>query len=232
MRRHFTLCSIVGALLLASPLVAQVAVPEIPFDSTPNFLKMPDNIVMGEAVGVATNSKGHVFVFTRSGLLSYTVGTSRMFARGAASRLYEFDQNGNFVREIGVGMYSMAFAHTVRVDPQDNIWICDEGANMIIKLSPEGRVLMTLGRKPESFDGIPGPAVEGKQIGVPVGFGGGAAAAPAAPGAAAGGPAGGAGGGGEAANEGPFATFNRQTDVAWILPATSSSPTVMATSAW
>src|ERR1700692_2503581 len=133
--------------LLTTPLFAQISVPQIPFDSAPNFLKMPDNIVMGEAVGVATNSKGHIFVYTRDGLLAYTVGSSRQFGRGAAARLYEFDEKGNFTREIGKGIYAEAFAHTVRVDPQDNIWMVDEGSNMIVKFSPEGKVLMTLGRK-------------------------------------------------------------------------------------
>src|SRR6185437_9867152 len=136
MNRYLKSILVVAVLFMASPLLAQIAVPEIPFDSTPNLLKMPDNIVMGEAVGVATNSKGHVFVYTRSGLLSYTVGTSRQFGRGAAARLYEFDQNGNFVREIGAGSYAQAFAHGVRVDSEDNIWMVDEGSNMIVKFSP------------------------------------------------------------------------------------------------
>src|SRR5580700_3506168 len=152
-------------VFLASPLFAQISVPEIPFDSAPNFLKMPDNIVMGEAVGVATNSKGHIFVYTRDGLLAYTVGSSRQFGRGAAARLYEFDEKGNYMREIGKGTYAQAFAHTVRVDPQDNIWMVDEGSNMIVKFSPEGKVLMTLGRKPEDFSGIPGPVAEDESAG-------------------------------------------------------------------
>jgi hypothetical protein len=151
--------------LFASPLLAQISVPEIPFDSAPNLLKMPDNIVMGEAVGVATNSKGHIFVYTRDGMLAYSVGSSRQFGRGAAARLYEFDEKGNFMREIGKGTYAQAFAHTVRVDPQDNIWMVDEGSNMIVKFSPEGKVLMTLGRKPEDFSGIPGPVEEGQSSG-------------------------------------------------------------------
>jgi 6-bladed beta-propeller len=232
MRRCSELLLVAVALLFASPLLAQISVPEIPFDSTPNLLKYPDNIVVGEAVGVATNSKGHIFVYTRSGLLSYTVGTSRQFGRGAAARLYEFDQNGNFVRELAAGTYAEAFAHTVRVDPQDNIWMVDEGSNMIVKLSPEGKVLMTLGRKPEAFADIPGPVAENQSVG---GMSGGAlimrlthpemAAAPA-PGAGAGGaaagapgaapaPAAGAQGGAGGFAAGPFATFNRQTDVAW-----------------
>src|ERR1019366_8039501 len=135
MRRYSQWILVAVMVLFASPLFAQISVPEIPFDSVPNFLKLPDNVVMGEAVGVATNSKGHVFVYTRDGLLSYTVGSSRQFGRGAAARLYEFDQNGNFLREIGKGTYAQAFAHTVRIDPEDNIWMVDEGANMIVKFS-------------------------------------------------------------------------------------------------
>src|SRR5438128_9752503 len=109
-------------------------VPEIPFDSVPNFLKLPPNLYLGEGIGVATNSKGHIFVYTRS----------------QDTRLFEFDQKGNYVREIGEGLYGFVFAHAVRVDPQDNIWAVDEGSNMVIKFNPEGRVVMTMGRRPEA----------------------------------------------------------------------------------
>src|ERR1041385_1586388 len=111
---------------------------DIPYDSVPNFLKMPANLYLGEGIGVARNSKGHVFVFTRSG----------------ETRLFEFDQNGTFVREIGQGLYGFEMAHGVRVDSQDNIWTVDEGTDVIVKFSPEGRVLMILGRRRESVDGL------------------------------------------------------------------------------
>jgi sugar lactone lactonase YvrE len=120
-------------------------VPEIPFDSVPDFLKMPPNLYLGEGIGVATNSKGHIFVYTRS----------------QATRLFEFDQKGNYVREIGEGLYGFAFAHAVRVDPQDNIWAVDEGTNMVIKFNPEGRVLMVLGRRPEPVDAAPATPAAG-----------------------------------------------------------------------
>src|SRR5713226_4818556 len=113
-------------------------VPEIPFDSAPNFLKLPPNLYLGEGIGVATNSKGHIFVYTRS----------------QSTRLFEFDQKGTFLKEIGEGLYGFAFAHAVRVDPQDNIWAVDEGTNMVIKFNPQGRVVMLLGRRPESVEGI------------------------------------------------------------------------------
>jgi hypothetical protein len=135
-----SVCVVLG-VLLAAPAFAQTeakakaATPEIPFDSV-NFLKMPAGIYMGEAVGVATNSKGHVFVFTRSG----------------ESRVFEFDQNGTFVKEFGGGSYGMAFAHAVRVDKYDNIWAVDEGTNIITKFSPEGKILMVLGKRPDPLE--------------------------------------------------------------------------------
>jgi hypothetical protein len=155
MRRTFNLFVIAIALLLASPLFAQ-SVAEIAYDSAPNFLKLPEGTYLGEAVGVATNSKGHVFVYTRTGSPKVTMGTNRAFVRNAA-RLFEFDQNGKWVREIGQGLYGFVFAHAVRVDRQDNIWVIDEGSNMIMKFDPDGRVLMTLGRKPEAIN-VPAPA--------------------------------------------------------------------------
>ncbi len=114
-------------------------VPEIPFESAPNFLKLPPNLYLGEGIGVATNSKGHIFVYTRS----------------QATRLFEFDAKGNYLREIGEGLYGFVFAHAVRVDAQDNIWAVDEGSNMVIKFNPEGRVVMVLGRRPEPADAAP-----------------------------------------------------------------------------
>src|SRR5215475_2936407 len=147
---------IAAVLLAVGSLNGQNAVPEIPYDSTPNFLKLPDGLYLGEAVGVATNSKGHLFVYTRTGSPQVTMGTNRAFARNAA-RLFQFDQTGKYVREIGQGLYGFVFAHAVRVDRQDNIWVIDEGSNMIIKFDPDGRVLVTLGRKPEALT-VPAPA--------------------------------------------------------------------------
>jgi outer membrane protein assembly factor BamB len=170
--RALTLSVVLVAMALAavSPLPAQNKVPDISYDSTPNFLKLPDGLYLGEAVGVATNSKGHVFVYTRTGSPRITMGTNRAFAKNAA-RLFEFDQNGKYVREIGQGLYGFVFAHAVRVDRQDNIWVIDEGSNMVMKFDPDGRVLMTLGRKPEALT-VPAPApnaagARGGGVGIP-----------------------------------------------------------------
>jgi len=131
--------SVLLLLLGESPALPQSVqakaqnVPEIPFESVPGLLKLPPTLHLGEAVGVATNSKGNIFVFTRSG----------------ETHLFEFQPNGTFVREIGRGLYGFLFAHAVRIDPQDNIWVVDEGTNMVIKFDPRGRVMMLIGRRPE-----------------------------------------------------------------------------------
>lgn len=174
-------------LLGAGLLSAQSSVPEIPYDSAPNLLKLPEHIYMGEAAGVATNSKGNIFVYTRTGTSNASMGGSRVFSHGGA-RLFEFAPNGTYVREMGQGLYGFLFAHVVRVDPQDNIWVVDEGSNMVIKFSPEGRVLMAMGRKPEA---IRIPAAEGGEEG-------GGRGGRGLPGAGVGGD-----------------NFNRPTDVAW-----------------
>ena len=137
--RHVTASLVVSLLVSAGPAFAQAkakaTTPEIPFDSV-NFLKMPPGLYMGEAIGVATNSKGNVFVITRSG----------------ESKVFEFDKNGNFVKEFGQGSYGYAFAHAVRVDKDDNVWSVDEGTNIIMKYNPEGKLLMVLGKRPDPID--------------------------------------------------------------------------------
>src|SRR5580658_1798409 len=85
-----------GLMLLAGmQLVAQT--PEITFDSAANLLKYPDSVTIGEVAGVATNSKGDLFVYARTGHPTISLGTSRPFAHGG-SRLYEFDRTGRFLR--------------------------------------------------------------------------------------------------------------------------------------
>jgi sugar lactone lactonase YvrE len=121
---------------VAGPAKAKASTAEIPFESVANFFKLPPGTYMGEGVGVATNSKGHVFVYTRSG----------------ETRLFEFDQNGAFVKELGVGSYGFSFAHAVRVDKDDNVWAVDEGTNVIQKFSPDGRLLMVLGKRPDPLE--------------------------------------------------------------------------------
>jgi DNA-binding beta-propeller fold protein YncE len=130
-------------LLIAAPLAAQ----DLSFEAA-DFLKLPDRIHLGEAAGVATTSRGNVLVYTRTGT-NVTAGGSRLFTHGG-SRLFEFDRSGKYLREIGQGVYGFTFAQAVKVDRNDNIWVVDRGSSTVIEFAPDGRFLMTMGRKPES----------------------------------------------------------------------------------
>jgi streptogramin lyase len=136
-----------GSGAAQEPTVQMTTAAEIPFDSVPDFLKLPEGMNFGEVPGVAVNSKGHIFVFTRS-------NSSSGPAYGpTAAQLLEFGPKGEFIREVGKNLYGWAFAHSVRVDKDDNIWAIDKGADMVIRFNPQGRVVWVFGRRQESADG-------------------------------------------------------------------------------
>src|SRR5262245_60016592 len=111
MKGQYLLSSFAAALVRCSgPPFAQLkatvpGVPDIPVTSVPNFLQPPPGEDLGESVAVATNSKGYIYVFHRS---------------APTTKLWEFDANGNFRREIGKGYYGFEFAHSVRIDKDED----------------------------------------------------------------------------------------------------------------
>jgi DNA-binding beta-propeller fold protein YncE len=146
--KRAVLSAIVIGLLTTNAMAQNV--PELPFESIPNPLNMPDDIHFGEIAGVAVNSHGHVFVFSRGN----SVGPAYM---AKAAQLLEFDAEGNYVREIGKNLFAWSYAHAVRIDADDNIWTVDKGSDTIIKFNPQGRVEWVFGRPQESshFTGPP-----------------------------------------------------------------------------
>lgn len=191
-----TTTALVAAAILAigGSIVAQSGVAEIAFTTNADLLQTPNDVFVGEVAGVGANSKGQIFVYTRTGHPYATLGDNRTFSHGG-SKLFQFDANGKFVRELGQDVYGFNAAIGLRVDPQDNVWTIDVAANQVVKFDPEGRVALVLGRKPET-------------IAVRV------AARPA--GGAGGAPPGGGGRGNRTPGAGtPGSSFSRPTDVAW-----------------
>jgi len=135
-----------ASLALGTSVSAQQAVPEIPFDADINYLKLPPDMNLGEASGVAVNSRGQIAVFTRSN----SAGGPAYAA--TASQLLLFDANGRFIKEIGKGLYAWSYAHDIRFDKDDNLWAIDKGSDMIVRFNPEGKVTMVFGRKKEASD--------------------------------------------------------------------------------
>src|SRR6266581_3288038 len=105
---------IVFAVFLTAPVLAQQP-HEIRFHSVPDFLQLPPDLYLGEAAGVAVNSKGHIFVFSRG-------NTTGPAYAAAAAQLLEFAPDGRFLREIGHHLYAWSFAHTAKVDKDGN-WV-------------------------------------------------------------------------------------------------------------
>src|SRR5688572_23336742 len=134
-------------LVLSAPATrAQQPVSDLEFQSVADFLKLPADVHFGEVSGVAVNSKGNVFVFSRS------ASAGGPAYAPAAAQLLEFGPRGDFIREVGKGNFGWSFAHTVRIDKDDNIWAVDKGSDMVIKFTPAGRIAEVYGRRKESAD--------------------------------------------------------------------------------
>ena len=134
-------------LLLVLPAFGQKNPPLIPFDSDPNFLKLNYQMNLGEVLSVAVNSKGTVVVLNHPGS-----ATSGPLYGNASTQLLEFDSTGKFVRELGKGVYGLGYAHSVRFDKYDNLWVVDKGTHAAMRFNPAGMVTLNLGRRPEGPD--------------------------------------------------------------------------------
>ena len=137
----------VTLMSLPAPAFAQQNAPEIPFVSVPDYLKYPPTMNLGETLAIAENSKGHLILLNHPG-----TATSGPLFGNATTNLLEFDDQGNFVREIGQGVYALGYGHSVRFDNEDNLWVVDKGTNAVVKFNPAGYVVLNLGRRPEGFD--------------------------------------------------------------------------------
>src|SRR6202166_3225 len=103
--------------------------PELDYVAVAEPFTFPAGTALaGAAASVAFDSKGHLFVLTRGN-----------------PSLYEFDNNGKFIRSFGEGLFTRS--HGLRIDKDGNIWATDVGAHTVMKLSPKGDVLLTLGTK-------------------------------------------------------------------------------------
>jgi hypothetical protein len=184
----------VATLVAAPSLSAQARVPEIQFAAVDALSGFPAQIHLGEVAGVARNSRNEIYVYTRTGDPTLSLGTSRYMSH-FGSRVFKFDSRGRYEREIGQEIYGALFAQQVRVDRDDNVWIVDRMSGQVIKFNSLGRIDMVLSRKPEAM--------------------GGAVAAPPRGGGAGGGGGGGGGGRAGAPTMPEGESFNGPTDVVW-----------------
>ena len=142
---------VVAGFVAAGVLPAQAQrIPQIQYTAEDALSRFPDDIHMGEAAGVARNSDGEIFVYTRTGNPSIVTGASRYVSHGGA-RLFKFRDNGRFDREIGQETYGALYAQQVRISPDDHIWTVDQMSGQVVRYDPDGRIVMVMSRKPETM---------------------------------------------------------------------------------
>jgi DNA-binding beta-propeller fold protein YncE len=129
---------------------------EIQYEAMDALSGFPADVHLGEAAGVARNSDGDIFVFTRTGNPTVSIGTSRAVSHGGA-RLFQFDSRGRYERELGQETYGALYAQQVRIDRFDNIWTVDQMSGQVIRYNSDGQITMVMSRKPEA---MPVPARE------------------------------------------------------------------------
>jgi DNA-binding beta-propeller fold protein YncE len=94
------------------------------------FPELPPGVKLGAVSGIATDAAGNILVLHR----------------GDAERpILVFDPDGKFLRAFGNGLFKST--HGLRVDPDRNVWTTDNANHTVVKLGPDGKVLMTLGEK-------------------------------------------------------------------------------------
>jgi sugar lactone lactonase YvrE len=113
-------------------LIPQEA-PELAYTFAPTAVTLPDGLTMGPTASVAFDARGHLWVLTRG-----------------EKAFFEFDENGKFIRAFGDKMFTRS--HGLRIDGDGNLWATDVGAHVVVKLDPQGQVLLTLGTRGEAGD--------------------------------------------------------------------------------
>ena len=129
---------------------AQAGDPPNPYRTVENWAKLPDGRKWGQTISVDIDRDGKsIWVFERCG------GTS---CDGSdVAPILKIDPSGNVTKSFGAGMF--VFPHGLHVDRDGNVWVTDgrgKGAkgHQVHKFSPDGKVLMTLGKAGVTGDGL------------------------------------------------------------------------------
>jgi streptogramin lyase len=147
---RFTLAAF-AALALAQPVAKTSGAPNSqpnPYQTIDNFFNLPEGMKMGSTAAIDLDQHEHLWVAQRCG------GNS--CAGKPDDPILEFDLSGKLLRHFGGGMF--VFPHGIGLDKDGNVWVTDgqarDGKGMVvIKFSPDGRVLMTLGKPGVAGDG-------------------------------------------------------------------------------
>jgi streptogramin lyase len=145
-RGAFTLVLIIVAVIVISAVgYAQ----DNPYRVVDDWAKLPEGRTWGSTAAVDVDANDHIWVAERCGANSC--------ADSSLAPILEFDPSGRLLRSFGAGLF--VFPHGIGVDKEGNVWVTDgqgkDGkGNQVFKFSPDGRILMTLGKPGVTGDGL------------------------------------------------------------------------------
>jgi hypothetical protein len=155
---QLTACVVLGSAVVAmtgSVFAQDGATADKPNSNLPNpyktvtgWAKLPDGWTWGATGGVAIDAAGNVWVLTRCG--SDTCIDTKQ------DPIMEFDKSGKFLKSFGTGLF--ATPHSLTIDGEGHLWVADYQAKagkgmQVWEFSPDGKVLMTLGKAGIAGDG-------------------------------------------------------------------------------
>ncbi|HKF66121.1 MAG TPA: peptidyl-alpha-hydroxyglycine alpha-amidating lyase family protein, partial [Vicinamibacterales bacterium] len=126
-----------------------------PYQVVTHHFKLPEGRTMGSTAAIDIDRDGRsVWVFERCGGPSPSQGLA--CPESKLDPVLKFDASGRLVKSFGSGMFISP--HGIHVDRQGNIWLADGGVkngkgNQVFKFSPDGKLLMTLGKAGVAGDG-------------------------------------------------------------------------------
>jgi hypothetical protein len=127
----------------ASLLGARNDLPN-PYGSGVSWGQLPEGRKWGSTASVTTAPDGTIWVADRCGN-SGAGGTTCGGASANVNPIFQFDTSGKLLKGFGAGMF--VSPHKLAVDKEGNLWLADNGGHQVFKLSQDGKVLMTLGKK-------------------------------------------------------------------------------------
>src|SRR2546421_9620556 len=144
-RFHMSRFFAAAAFLLA--LGAGASGQDNPYHVVLGWPQLPSNIKLGGVISVEPDAKGNVWVFHRN-----------------QPPILEFDRSGALIKSFGTDMFVQP--HGMTVDRDGNLWVTDSQGkdgkgHQVFKFSPDGKVLMTLGKPgvaAEADDTFSGPS--------------------------------------------------------------------------
>lgn len=126
-----------------SPLGARNDLPN-PYAPGVDWGQLPPGRKWGSTASVTTAPDGTIWVADRCGN-SGAGGTTCGGESAKVNPIFQFDTSGKLLKTFGAGMF--VSPHKLTIDHEGNLWMADNGAHQVFKLSPDGKILMTLGKK-------------------------------------------------------------------------------------